>query len=292
LTLATRNVKIKSIATLGKTKEHLRLTVEDETGKTQSILWWSGAGEERPEDGSTFDIAYSLRASTFRGEKQVTLQFEEFRVTEEKPIEVKPSKLEVIDLRLESASLLAKLQEHTLSGTRAPAIQIWAEGADKAKGKSRFELGQADEFAIYTTPPSLADLRAALEIVKPKKVYVFGVSPSTQKTDEFLSKLAGMVKYVINNKNGKTSARELASAIAQRESLVRIGLEWLAAGGHVSVVSEEEALILSTGNGEGNEYVRKELYVAVKGILEETAAYRAHFAKADVNNLIGLTVSE
>jgi single-stranded-DNA-specific exonuclease len=279
LTLATRNVTMKSVATLGKTKEHLRLTVEDETGKTQSILWWSGAGEDRPEDGTTFDIAYSLRASTFRGEKQVTLQFEEFRVTEEKPIDVKPSEFEVIDLRLNSSFILP------------PSSLIWAEGADKAKGKSRFDLQQADEFAIYTTPPSLADLRAALEIVKPKKVYVFGVSPSAQKADEFLSQLAGMVKYVINNKNGKTSARELASAIAQRESLVRIGLEWLAAGGHVSVVPEEEALILSTGNCEGNEYVRKELYVAVKGILEETAAYRAHFAKADVNNLIG-SVSE
>ncbi|MBK9927303.1 MAG: single-stranded-DNA-specific exonuclease RecJ [Anaerolineales bacterium] len=278
LTLATRNVTMKSVATLGKTKEHLRLTVEDETGKTQNILWWSGAGEERPENGTKFDIAYSLRASTFRGEKQVTLQFEEFRVTEEKPIEVKPSKLEVVDLRLH-VSTFERSNVETL---------IWAEGADKAKGKSRFDLQKANEFAIYTTPPSLADLRTVLERVKPQKVYVLGISPAPQKTDEFLSQLAGMVKYVINNKEGKTSARELAVAMAQRESAVRIGLEWLAAGGHVSIVPEEEALTLSTGNGEGNEYVRKELYVAVKGILEETAAYRAHFAKADVNNLMGL----
>jgi single-stranded-DNA-specific exonuclease len=275
LTLATRGVRMKSLATLGKAKEHLRLAVEDESGNTQSILWWSGAGEELPEDGSTFDIAYSLRASSFRGGKQVTLQFEEFRVIEEKPMEVKQEKLEIVDLRLNSSFILP------------PSTLIWAEGGDRSKGKSRFELQKSDEFAIYTTPPSPADLRSALEAVKPKRVHVLGISPAPQKTDDFLSQLAGMSKFVINNRGGKVSVNELAVVTAQRESAVRIGLEWLAAGGHIAVTGEEEALVISRGNGEANQYLQKELFVAVKGILEETAAYRAHFAKADIGNLMG-----
>ena len=76
--------------------------------------------------------------------------------------------------------------------------------------------------------------------------------------------------------------------MAARESAVRIGLEWMAAGGHISVTGEEDALFLSRENGEPNQYLQKELYLAVKGILEETAAYRAHFARADINNLMGL----
>jgi hypothetical protein len=65
-------------------------------------------------------------------------------------------------------------------------------------------------------------------------------------------------------------------------------LEWLAASGHVAIVPEEEALILSKGNGEANQYLKRELFTAVIGILEETAAYRAHFAKADINSLMEL----
>jgi hypothetical protein len=80
---------------------------------------------------------------------------------------------------------------------------------------------------------------------------------------------------------------ELAAATAQRESAVRIGLEWLAAGGHVSVSGERDAVILSAGKGEVNQYLQKELYIAVRGILAETDAYRAYFAGADVENLIG-----
>jgi len=268
---------MKSVSAIGKGKEHLRLTVEDSGGNTQNILWWSGAGEDLPEAESTFDIAYSLRATTFRGEKQVSLQFEEFRVTDEKPIEVQSTELEVRDMRLQPS--LLNLQPSTL---------IWAEGPDRAAGTPRHELQQADELSIYTTPPSPAVLRQVLDVVKPKLVYVFGIPPAEKKPDEFLSHLAGMAKYVINHKKGKASIRELASATAQRESVVRIGLEWLAAGGHVSILREDEALTLSGGDGEANQYVQKELYVAVKGILEETAAYRSHFAKADINNLMGL----
>jgi single-stranded-DNA-specific exonuclease len=278
LTLATRGVTLKSVAEIGKTKEHLRLTVTDEAENIQSILWWGGAGEELTPQDSRFDIAYSLRAPTFRGQKQVNLTFEEFRVAEEKAVEIRKRELEIRDWRLESG----KWKD-------LKNVLIWAEGTDKAKGKHRFELQQADEFAIYTTPPSYSELKSILEIVKPKTVYVLGVSPKAESTDEFLTRLAGMTKYAINNKAGKVSIKELAVATAQRESVVRIGLEWLAAGRHISVVPEGEALTLSRENGEVNQYLQKELYVTVRGILQETAAYREYFARADIETLMGLS---
>jgi hypothetical protein len=128
-----------------------------------------------------------------------------------------------------------------------------------------------------------------LEIVKPVKIYVFGISPTPQKADEFLSQLTGMTKYVINNKAGKASIKELAVATAQRASAIRIGLEWLAAGGHVSISGDAgaDAVFLSKENGEANQYVRKELYVAIKGILEETIAYREYFAHANIEAITG-----
>ncbi len=285
LTMATHRVSLRSVTTIGKAREHLRLIVEDENGNVQSILWWGGAGNELPEEGSKFDIAYSMRASTFRGAKQVTLQFEDFRIVEEAPPELKKRKIEIVDYRLESAGALAplaKIQE------QAPAIQIWAEGADKAKGKSRFELHPADELAIYTTPPSPTELHAALETVRPKKVYLFGVSPAPEKADTFLSRLAGLAKYVINQKNGKVTVGELAVATGQREGTIRLGLEWLAAGGHISIQRDDETVLLSTGTRDLNQYLQRELYLAVKGILEETEAYRAHFQRADAESLMEL----
>lgn len=278
LTLGTRRVKLKAVSTIGKAKEHVRLNVEDEQGNVQAILWWSGAGEPMPE--GIFDIAYSVRATTFRGQKQLSVQFEEFRVIEEEqPVEVQPSKIKIQDLRM-SASSLEKLQE------QSPAIQIWSEGNDKSKGKSRFELKQADEFAIYTIPPSLLDLHKALKIVKPKMLYVFAASPSEEKPDEFLNRLAGLCKFAINKRAGRATIQELAAAMAARDVAVQIGLDWLEASGELTVSAEEDSVILSAKKQEKNPYLQSELFVALRGILNETSAFRKFFATT--NDLTGL----
>ena len=137
---------------------------------------------------------------------------------------------------------------------------IWAEGDDKAKGANRFDLYPADEFAIYTTPPSLVELRAALEVVKPKIIYLLGISPAAEKTDEFLSRLAGMAKFALNQRSGKINISELAAATAQREATIRMGLEWLGAGGHLKVEEENGELNLANGDGIANPYLQHELY--------------------------------
>lgn len=281
LTLATRGVTLKSVSEIGKTKEHVRLTVEDENGQSQNILWWNGAGEELPASGSQFDIAYRVRATTFRGQIQVALTFEEFRITQEPTIEFQ-SAIEIVDYR-SSVEKFEGLNILTL-----------AEGKDKAKGVDRYHLHPADELVLYTTPPSATELNAILKIIKPKKIYVFGVAPSFENTtlpkitDEFLTRLAGMTKFAINNKSGKVSIQELASATAQRERVIQIGLEWLVAGGHVSISREADALTLSAGKGETNQYLQKELYVAIRGILQETAAYREYFSRANLETIMVL----
>jgi single-stranded-DNA-specific exonuclease len=284
LTFATHKVSLKSIATIGKNREHLRLNVEDQNGTVQTILWWGGAGSELPEEGSKFDLAYSMRASTFRGDKQVTLQFEEFRIVEEAPPELRKTRIEIVDYRLDGTAAFDNIRD------RAPGVQVWAEGPDKALGRSRFELTLADELAIYTAPPSAVELQTALETVRPKKVYLFGVSPAEEKADAFLTRLTGMAKYVINQKGGKVTVGELAVVTGQREGAIRLGLEWLAAGGHIAIQRDgvAETILLSTGSGDLNQYLQRELYVAIRGILEETAAYRAHFQRAEAERLIEL----
>jgi single-stranded-DNA-specific exonuclease len=271
LTFASRNVQLKAVAKIGKAQEHLRLNVEDDKGNTEGILWWNGIDESLPDTGSKIDIAYSLRASTFRGERQLSLQFVDYRLVEEKAVEVKRKKIEVIDLRNETEP---KEKLTTDYGLQTTVIFTEGDAKKRINGVDRYNLQPSNELAIYTPPPGSAELKSILEKVKPQKVYLVAQNPPTEKPDEFLSHLAGMAKFVITKKVGETTISELCAATAQREATVRIGLEWLAAGGHVTVVGEDDAISLSPGSGEGNQYVQQELYVAVKGLLEETAAYR------------------
>jgi hypothetical protein len=205
------------------------------------------------------------------------LQFEEFRLLDEQAIEVHKEKLEIIDQRARASEI----------ESISPNVLIWAEGAERSKGRGRQDLYQADEFAIYTTPASPQVLHDVLSQVKPRVVHVFAVSPQVERTDDFLARLAGLAKYVINQRAGNVSVRELAAVTGQREGAVQVGLEWLAAGGHISAQAENGTYLLSSGNNLTNQYLQKELYVAVRGILQETAAYRAHFGRANLESLFG-----
>ena len=170
------------------------------SGNLADILWWGGAGEEQPEEGSVFDIAYSLRASTFRGEKQVSLQFEEFRVVKEPPIELRKRQIEVVDYRME---LRQQAGETSGAGSRTPDLGGREPIRTKAGRATSCSLRMS--WSSIPRPASSQDLRAALEIVKPAKVYLFAVSPQQEKTDAFLSRLAGLAKFVINQREGKVA---------------------------------------------------------------------------------------
>lgn len=122
-----------------------------------------------------------------------------------------------------------------------------------------------------------------MEIVKPKIVYVFAKPPAEQKPDEFLIYLAGLCKYVLNQRRGKTTISELAAASATRESAIEIGLQWLAAGGQLTVTIEDDNVLLSKETQEKNPYLQAELFIALRGVLNETVAYRKYFAT--VSNL-------
>ena len=74
--------------------------------------------------------------------------------------------------------------------------------------------------------------------------------------------------------------------MASRESAIQIGLEWLGAGGQLSVSIEEDIVSLSTHGQEKNPYLQAELFIALKGILNETSAYRKYFATAELMSLL------
>jgi single-stranded-DNA-specific exonuclease len=271
LIFATQNVFLRSSKDIGKTREHRRIVVADQNGNERDLLWWNGAGEDFPDTETKFDIAYSIRTSTYRGQKQLSVQFVDFRIAREAPIEVRKTKFEVIDLRT-APDKFESLPVGTL---------VWAEGGDRDKGRSRFELHPAEELAIYTSPPSPVELRNALELVKPGRLHVIVSPPAEEKSDEFLTRLAGLCKYTLNQREGIATIQELTAAMASRETAVQIGLEWLAAGGQLTIETEGDTVKLSAERREKNPYLQAELFIALRGLLKETAAFRRFLATTD-----------
>ena len=283
LTLASKELSLMSHAPVGRTGEHLQLVVGDEAGTAQKVIWWRGAGEPLPE--GRFDLAYAVRASNYRGQRGVEVTWVDARLVEEPAAVLRPGPpaIEVVDYRQEPRPrrLLERLRAQE-------DVQVLSEAEAKSDvgGQDRHELGPSKALVIWTTPPGSAELQAVLEKVLPETVYLFGMDPGLDQPEKFLKRLAGLTKRAMSSDEGRVSVSTLAAATAQRGATVRAGLAWLEAHGHLVVRGEDgDEVHLAAGTGKANAGVGTTA-ARLKALLEETAAYRAHFARAEKETLV------
>lgn len=279
LVLSIKNLTLVKQTVIGRDQAHRSLTVQDQGGNLQKVVWWGGAAWPVPE--SRFDLACVLRASNFRGQREVQVEWIDHRPLVETAVELSGPSRSVIDHRGQShpRPLLDALRD-------AGPLLVWAEGEARAalNAHDRFELEPAPSLAVWTTPPGPEELRAVLEQVNPQQVILFGIDPASTTPEEFLKRLAGLAKYELNRVNApraETSLSRLAGATAQRIPAVQAGLEWLRARGMVTIIEVQgDRVILEYGLGQPAGDFAIPL-ARLRSILEETAAYRRFFSSAD-----------
>lgn len=282
LTLATRDLMLVAQKTLGRDGRHLLMTVEDRDGTQQSAVWWRWNGAPLPE--GRFDLAYTVRANDYRGRRELQIVWEDMRLVElaAPTIIVTPPVLEIIDYRREP-------RQHTLL---TPLLglnesQVWREGpaATDIPGDDRLGLSAASTLAIWTLPPGPDVLREVMAQVIPTKVYLFNNDPGLDQLESFLKRLAGLVKYALHNTAGRVTISTLAAMTASRESAVWLGLAWLEAKGHITVWDRDGDSMHLTAGGEKLDEQVAHVTEQLSALLDEIAAYRQHFARANVKVL-------
>lgn len=283
LTMASKGLSLQSHSTAGRNGEHLQLIVQDQEGITQRVIWWNGTGSPLPE--GRFDLAYVLRATDYRGQRDVQVEWVEARLVEAPAVGLRaePSAVHIVDYRRESSP------QGVLERLDVEEGPIWSEAGHRKEvsGHDRYGLGPSRALVIWTTPPGPRELRAVLDRVSPETVYLFAVDPGLDRPKVFLERLGGLIKGAVRSEEGRMSIQKLAAATAQREATVRAGIAWLAARGHISVVSEEgDELRVAVGSGRATPG-QSELAARLKALLEETAAFRAHFSRTPAEGVLG-----
>jgi single-stranded-DNA-specific exonuclease len=283
LVFSTRNLVLTGYAAVGRASEHLQLTIEDELGHIHRSIWWQGAGYPLPE--TKFDLAYSVRTSTYRGQRDVQIEWLDYRLVEPESISLSTKKhsIEVIDLRLESEPFarLTLLQ-------RDERLPVWGESDAKLNISclDRFSLYPAETLIIWTIPPGPDEIRSALERVKPAKIYLFGVNPGLDEPKVFLKRLAGILKNRIKTTQGIVSLNTLATATSQRIQTIKAGLELLDAHGYIQLLSiDNDEVKIETGTGQKKENAASSSS-RLNSMLAESAAFRRYYLNANKDRLV------
>ncbi|RPI86658.1 MAG: single-stranded-DNA-specific exonuclease RecJ [Chloroflexi bacterium] len=292
LTLCARDLASLTYTPIGRNGEHLQLIVEDREGNTRRVMWWQ-AGDDvsiRQLEGlrEGFDLAYHVRSSSYRGQLEVQVEWVEACPKEVKTIEVKARETKIIDLRCQPYPLAA-LQ----TIIQNQEVQVWCEAEAVQKlaqagitGLDRCSLQKGPSLVIWSIPPGPHEVRDVIDRVQPVTVTLIGIHPAAADTEGFLKRITGLVKYAMSHKGGNIQIRALAAAAGQREILVRKGLTWLEQKGYIRIMDEgEDKLRLTKGTGESLEKAALVLN-QIALILEETAAYREFFLRADAASII------
>lgn len=286
LTLATPHVIVKSKRTIGRAKEHLRLTVEDDTGAMQDVLWWRASEDDVPR--GYFDMAFTVSTTTFRGERQLQVTWVDARPTDEPITEfAHRTDIEIIDYRQADDPYMTLTQ----LTDRYPDAVVWHEGMEalnlgEVNVYARHELEPAPVLIIWTAPPHAESLQYALKMVNPETIVFIGIDPKADSVNGFLQRLAGIIKHALKARGGTVTWTQLAGLTAQNISTVRLGLDWMIMRGNIIITAEDgDSLTLAEG-GIAQSIDKAKSTAQVATALQEASAYRAYFQKADTMTLV------
>jgi len=283
LIFATRDVHLNTqgIRIIGKDKKHKKITIVDNSGVKQDLLWWNSKDIELPN--GNFDIAYSLGLKSYKNKLQIQATLRHFRESPTERITIKEeTKAELLDFRSHPYP-----DDKISSYISTPGIVIWAETNSPAgvNTLSRSELFRSDTLVIWTTPPSREVFSHALKNVKPKEIIFFAVDPDVRTQREFITKLHGLLKFLIDSDTISFDVQEAAESLAVTPALIKVGLDWIHLHGDFDLSLFLSDFLIAPGPREnlaGFPAIDNKL----KFLLKETAAYRSYFNKAKLDTLL------
>jgi hypothetical protein len=125
-----------------------------------------------------------------------------------------------------------------------------------------------------------------LDAVQPNFIAFFGISSALDQLTTFLHRLAGLIHYALNKRSGQVTLLELAAATNQREWTIRKGIEWWIAHGELSLVETDGKVFTFQQGGALNQDSLNKIEQELNILLQETAAFRSYFLRADPHQLL------
>ncbi len=284
LLFASHSMTLVDAAPVGKTKEHLQVTVQDAGGDQVKMIWWHGSGLPLPE--GKFDLAYTAHSSDYRGERQIQLEWVDFRQVTETAGELTGIRKKAAanhDLR-RSAHPFEDISR-LLSN---PQILIWSEGtfSQPVTAANRNNLRNAPQLAVWSVPPNLTMLKHVIQEVNPGEIYWLLQPPAEHQLSVFLKSLSKIVKSGFDKGQVEFDLEQIAVEQALTAEIVHLGIKWLASEGHVTVHPVSDRLLHLERGGtqdvKGSQLLKKALLRS----FEEIDSFTAYLHRVDLDLLL------
>ena len=283
LVFAARELHLVDATPIGKTKEHLQMIVENSSGEQSKILWWQAAGLPQPD--GFFDLAFTARSSTYKGQLQIQLEWVDFRVPEQSLTIVSSQKrknIEVLDYR--------EKKNNQLEAKECVSSEVYSEGTlpSVLHSKNRIELAPNDTLVIWSVPPSRQVLDGLIKSVNPRRVICFGQMPAENDLDVLLKSAAKIIKQIINQDSLPFTVQQFASHLSVTEMAAEWILRWFAARGDITMIDNKNGTLKLCRGGKFDQYSESDAKSRLQNELSEIRAFRRYYLKSELYSLFSL----
>jgi single-stranded-DNA-specific exonuclease len=284
LLFASNSMSLVNAIPVGKTGEHLQVTLEDPGGVQSKMIWWHGAG--MPLSEGKFDLAYTAHSSNYRGEPQIQFEWVDFRQVKETSIDLSGIKNKDVtnhDLRRSKHPF-----EDISRISSDPQILIWSEGTfpQPISTMDRNHLQHASGLAIWCAPPDLIVLKRVIQEVKPRDIYWLLQSPAEHQLSDFLKSLSRIVKAGLGHGQVEFDLEQIALELALTSEIVHLGIKWLASEGHLTVQPLSDRLLRLERGGTQDVKDGQLLKNALRRSFEEVDSFTAYLRRVDLDLLL------
>lgn len=168
-------------------------------------------------------------------------------------------------------------------------LTIFAEAVESIDGVVLADRTYAEKRAhlvLWQYPPNAKVLQDLLTSTGAKTVYLIGSAPApVLDPTSFLRKLLGLVRYVVNQRDGQVSGDKLCAALATDKMSVALGLGVLRKMGVIDWFAEEGIItvdLMDEPTGPPDEFPE---YRQLGNQLSGIAAFRNWFAEASLDDI-------
>lgn len=273
-------VVCRKIQKFGKTREHLKIDVEDSSGRVHKLTWWSGLPEYIPE--SEFHLAYKVRTDSNKGKDGITFEWvDAHSVTKSTPIDLRrESPIEFIDCRLETDSAIVDRLPNDES------VLLLAEGNSKLAGAvNRDQLRKSRVLVFLNAPPSQTHLANTIKSVSPKTVTFLNLFTPFDDLNSCLKAFIGMLKFAFNHLDRSFMINMAAAKLGVTEPFILYALVYAKSLGIFDFEVNGESVHLSESL-ETNKSAADQSYNRLRQLWDEMAAFRTFYGNASLSDLI------
>lgn len=278
---AVKSIQVEKKGFLDRAHEHAIYHLSDSEGNQRTMVRWNEMSDTRISRKS--DLLFLLRMP-LHSEEHPCLEWIADRPTEQEKYSLITNKPICHDFRLviEPESMMDSLTE------QYPSIQWWGvQSASRniLNPKTSNQLTICDYLGILTPPSDLKQIPKIIKQCHPKEVFLFNFPHPWDNAQAVLSRMGGLIKFTVKNKNGSTSLQNLQEALDQTERVVLLSLEWWRAAGEISISYDEPGKISFQFSGIKNIDHQNALYSDLESALIEVRATRRFYARADLDAL-------